>query len=85
MPKAFSKVSKLKQGEGIYRRMGNLLAIKFHDKRDTHMLSTFHEAKIVVTDKLTKNNEPVLKPNLVVDYCKHMGGVDFERPNMSVL
>lgn len=32
MPKAFSRVKKLKQGDGIFRRMNNLLAIKFHDK-----------------------------------------------------
>ncbi|CAG2197406.1 unnamed protein product [Mytilus edulis] len=76
VPKAFTEVKKLKQGQGIFRRMGNLLAIKFHDKRDVHMLSTMHEAKLIVTDRVNKDNEPVLKPNLVVDYCKFMGGVD---------
>jgi len=32
IPKAFSRVKKLKQGDGNFRRMNNLLAIKFHDK-----------------------------------------------------
>lgn len=53
------------------------IAIKVHDKRDVRMLSTFHEAKLIVKVKDCVNrNEPVLKPNTVVDYCKHIGGVD---------
>lgn len=40
------------------------------------MLSTFHQAKLVVTNKVNRNNEPVVKPNTVIDYCKFMDGVD---------
>lgn len=76
VPKAFSAVKRMKQGDGIFRRKGNLLAVKFHDKRDIHMLTTFHEAKLLVTDRVNKNNEPVVKPNTIIDYCKYMGGVD---------
>jgi hypothetical protein len=75
VPKAFSAV-KMKQGDVIFRRKGNLLAVKFHDKRDIHMLTTFHEAKLLVTDRVNKNNEPVVKPITIIDYCKYMGGVD---------
>jgi hypothetical protein len=76
VPKAFTAVKRMKQGDGIFRRKGNLLAVKFHDKRDIHMLTTFHEAKLLVTDRVNKNNEPVVKPNTIIDYCKYMGGVD---------
>lgn len=78
VPKAFGKVKKLKQGDGIYRRRGNLLAVKYHDKRDIHMLSTIHTANIAET----KNNvnrqtgQPILKPTTIIDYIKKMGGVD---------
>lgn len=36
----------------------------------------FDEAKLLVTDRINKSNEPVVKPNTIVDYCKYMGGVD---------
>lgn len=41
-----------------------------------HMLSTIHEANCIVIDRVNKNNEPVLQPNLVVDNCKFIGGED---------
>ena len=38
VPKAFKQV-KLKKGEGIYRRMGNLLALKFKDERCPYVVN----------------------------------------------
>ena len=38
VPDAVKRKRKLQQNEVIYRRNGNILAIKFHDKRDVHML-----------------------------------------------
>lgn len=75
VPKAIQKV-KLKQGDCIFRRQDNILILKFHDKREVSMISTFHEAKQKILDKVDKNGEPILKPTCVVDYCKNMGGVD---------
>jgi hypothetical protein len=75
VPKAFEQI-KLRKGDAIFRRMDNLLALKFKDKRDVHMLSSFHEAKIVITDKTDRNGEPVWKPAMNVAYCKNVGGVD---------
>lgn len=76
VPKVFSQV-KLRPGQAIYRRRGNLLVIKFTDKRDVHMITTIHNAEYSVTNKPGRpNNQPILKPTCVVDYCKHMGGVD---------
>ncbi|XP_052245700.1 piggyBac transposable element-derived protein 4-like [Dreissena polymorpha] len=75
VPKAFGSV-KLKQDETIFRRRENL-ALKYHDKRDVHMLSTIHEAKSVMTNKVNrKTNEPIMKPSAIVDYIQKMGGVD---------
>ena len=41
VPKAFRSV-KLRQGGTIFRRSENMLAIKYRDKRDVHILSTIH-------------------------------------------
>lgn len=40
------------------------------------MLSTFHEVKLAIKDRVNKNYEPVLIPNTVIDYCKHIGEID---------
>lgn len=69
IPKAFKQVKKLNQGDVIYRRINNLLALKFHDKRDVHVLSTFHEATFTVMNRLDRNGD-------IVDYCKFMVRVD---------
>ena len=76
LPKLLPAV-KLRQGEGIFRRKGNLLALKYHDKRDIHFLTTAHQAKMVVTDKTNRvTGERILKPKPIVEYIKKMGGVD---------
>ena len=75
MPKVFSQI-KLKSGNSVYRRRNNTLVIKFNDKRDVHMNTTFYEATYSVTNKPGRNGQPVLKPTAVVDYCKNMGNVD---------
>jgi hypothetical protein len=68
---------KLKQGEVVFRRRDNILAVKYCDKRDVHMLSTIHQATgsaLSKTDRRTNNL--VTKPSCIVDYCSLMGGVD---------
>ncbi len=40
-----------------------------------HLLSTFHNSKMVGTGK-NQDNNPVRKPSMITDYNKHMGGVD---------
>ncbi|CAC5422076.1 Probable ubiquitin carboxyl-terminal hydrolase FAF-X [Mytilus coruscus] len=78
VPDAIKKTSlKLKRGEVIFRRKEGLLAVKFHDKRDVHMLSTIHPATVSVLNKNDRRtNNPIVKPTSVVDYCSFMGGVD---------
>ena len=76
VPKVFSRIKKLLQGDTVFRRKDNILIVKYHDKRDVHMISTFHAADSVLTNKVDRNGVPILKPVLIVDYCKEMGGVD---------
>lgn len=74
IPKAFPQV-KLRPGESVFRQKGNLLVTKFHEKRDVHMISTFHEATYTVLGQ-RRHGEDLVKPTSVVEYCKNMGGVD---------
>jgi hypothetical protein len=68
---------KLKPSECIFRRKDNLLAVKFHDKRDVHALTTIHQATVSVLNKIDHNTHaPVTKPTCIVDYIASMGGVD---------
>ena len=79
VPEAIKSKQKLQTSQVIFRRNeeSKLLAVKFHDKRDVHMLSTIHEATIAVQSKIDRNNnEYVAKPACVVDYVSKMGCVD---------
>jgi hypothetical protein len=54
-----------------------MLAVKYHDKRDVHMLSTIHEAKIAVLNKVDRRTDSLVsKPVCITDYVKFMAGVD---------
>ncbi|XP_052771220.1 piggyBac transposable element-derived protein 4-like [Mya arenaria] len=76
-PKAIQLKRKLNEGECIYRTGNNMLAMKFKDKRDVHMLSTIHNPMMSVLWKKKHGTDiNVRKPSAIVDYCKHMGGVD---------
>ncbi|XP_070550472.1 piggyBac transposable element-derived protein 4-like [Ptychodera flava] len=76
MPKALQK-TKLKRGGTIWRRHGELLALKWHDKRDVTILSNAHTAEWGFDGKSTDGDgNPVLKPTSVLEYNKYMGGTD---------
>ena len=76
LPKALE--IRLAPGDTIFRRRDNLLAVKHHDKRDIHMLSTIHRATYVAVDVRNKDGTEAqaLKPTCIFDYVKRMGGVD---------
>ena len=68
---------KLQPGDCVYRQQDNLLTLKFHDKRDVNILSTVHKATMVVFfNKTDKEGNNIKKPEAIVDYVKHMNGVD---------
>ena len=85
LPKAVCQ-AKLKSKETCFRRQFDwesekprpLLALKWCDKRDVFMLSTIHTAFEKWNGKFerTQEKDPIYKPNCIVDYIKHMGGVD---------
>ncbi len=76
VPKALRMVKNMRAGEAIFRRQGNLLVLKYHDKRDVHMISTFHKATLAPTGKRNLDGTPIIKPVCITEYCQYMGGVD---------
>lgn len=61
------------------RRNNDLGVVFWKDKRVVTMLTTKHKiSRNEMTEKASKwpNKPPVLKPDAVLDYTKHMGGVD---------
>ena len=53
------------------------MVIKFHDRRPVTLCSTIHKGCMMDTGKKTRDTqEPILKPDVVLDYNKHMGNVD---------
>ena len=59
---------------------GAVTCLKWKDKRDVHMLSTFHSDTTVDKQRRTRSTaggvETIQKPSMVDDYNQHMGGVD---------
>lgn len=68
--------AKLKHGEIIARQANNITVLKWHDKRDVLMMSTFHDSEMVDTGKTDRQRNTVLKPTAVLDYNKWKQGID---------
>lgn len=80
LPKDLKNQSKkLKKGEILSQRKGDILVTCWRDKRVVVMLSTNSKGD---TNNMTSvpskwpNKPPTQKPNVIIDYIKHMGGVD---------
>ena len=58
---------KLQKGVFSYRRNGNMLMMKYQDKKEVYFLSCIHQATSKVTGK-KKQGIDVVKPMLVQDY-----------------
>lgn len=72
-------VKKMKKGDLKSFRKNETVALAWKDKRVVTMLSTHHKGdERAVTDVPSKypNQPPVSKPDMIIDYTKHMGGVD---------
>jgi hypothetical protein len=68
---------RLKTEEICYKSDNVLLALKWKDKRDVHMLTTCHTAELIETAKKNrKTGENKVKPKCVTYYSKNMGAVD---------
>ncbi|XP_062380314.1 piggyBac transposable element-derived protein 4-like [Sardina pilchardus] len=69
--------SKMRKSDVEFKRAGQLLAVKWHDKRDVHVLSTVSKAVMADSDKVDyMTGQRKSKPSCVLDYNKHMGAVD---------
>ena len=69
VPDSF-KMSHLPKGEYRFRRNGNILAVRYNDKKEIYFLSSMHTMKVVYSAQI------VSKLALIDDYNKKMGGVD---------
>ena len=74
------KKAKLLKGEITTFRDGNLMGLKWMDKRQVSMISTIHDDTIIDkrrrTRQATGGVETIKKPKVVDEYNSHMGGVD---------
>ena len=72
--------AKLQRGDVISSRDDGILSLKWKDKRDVTMLSTYHDDSMVTKNRRSQaaqgGVEDILKPKVVEDYNKNMGGVD---------
>lgn len=78
MPRVFLKTN-LEKGD-FFRRAGRgVLAIKWKDRKDVHILSTLHKGVEMETAKVVTwgtEEEEIKKPKAVIDYNSGMLGVD---------
>ena len=69
--------AKLKKGEVVYRRNGNVLCLKWCEKKKSvTMMSTIHSAVYVEVKKRNGGNRKVKKPLAVFDYTQRIGDID---------
>lgn len=66
--------TKLRKGESVFRRSGNVLVQKWKDKREVLTISTKHKASFGEVE--SKRGNVKVKPLTIIDYNKNMSGVD---------
>ena len=67
--------AQLKKGEWAWQSNGSTTVTKWHDKRDVLMISNMHP-EVKMESVINKRGQTIWKPNTVMDYNKHMSGVD---------
>lgn len=73
LPEDFSKI-KLKKDEAVCWKKDSIVVMKWQDKKEVSLISTCHDVSFQKV--VPKHGPPKLKPTIVVDYNKTMGGVD---------
>ncbi len=78
VPDCVKKTPCSTKGDKYVVHSGNLLIMKWHDRKIVHVMSTVHKAQdIVVPGKFNPmTHEHVKRPEIVHEYDKFMGGVD---------
>jgi hypothetical protein len=75
--KEMPKFPKIQKGEVRHFHSNGLLAIKWCDKRDIHILTTVNSHNMSLTNKIDyTTGQFKIKPDAVIDYSKNMGAVD---------
>ena len=69
------KDKKLEKGEIVARYSGPVTVLKWRDKRNVTMVSTYHSAN---TQRVSNKGKETEKPLCVIDYSHKMGGVDLK-------
>ena len=68
---------KMKKGDVEFQHKGDLLAVKWHDKRDVHVLSSVHSSQMVQSGRVDFSTGSMkVKPTCVMEYNDEMGSVD---------
>ena len=66
-----------RKGETASFHNKDLLLMKYNDRKVVYLLSTVDKASPVPTGKRDpRNGQPIVKPNVVLNYDRFMGGVD---------
>ena len=63
-------------GESSALRADELVALKFHDRKDVYMLTTAHNSACPSVKVRRKSMQTMAKPNCILNYNCMMGGVD---------
>ena len=64
---------RLERGQVTYRRRGSVIACRWRDKKEVFTLSTMHRPEL---ERAQCRYEDKMKPKAVIEYIKHMAGVD---------
>nr|XP_013190046.1 unnamed protein product [Amyelois transitella] len=71
------KFKNLKKGDREALYSDPIMAMKWRDKKNIHMLTTIHKDEMGPTEKMDlMTGLPKLKPECIIDYNKNMGAVD---------
>lgn len=76
MPEVFKSTKLKEKGSAIARTCNEILAVKWKDRKEVHVLSTLHSDIDMVTVVRQRRNTEVEKPKCIVDYNKGMLAVD---------
>jgi hypothetical protein len=75
-PSLKAKASRMKKGDTVFCRKGDVLLLVWKDKRDVRMISTIHDTSVSNTGKKNrKTGEDIVKPVCINQYNAHVKGV----------
>lgn len=78
LPTELKKAKKMATHEVVAFATNSMLALCWQDKRQVVALSTYHDATVETYQRKSRGGQviDVVKPTVIIDYNKQMGGVD---------